>query len=82
MSVDDLLPGTPEPGEGQQLYAGVVLDTPADVDDEVRVRLNTDTDQYVGPMHFMPRDTTLPESGDSCLVAFDQDGKPWLIAWF
>lgn len=92
MSLDDLLPRDKTRDETYtSLFAGVVLDTAGDDLDEVRVRLDVDRDQYVGPMGFTARVTmtgdppelawALPEAGDECLVGFDEKGKPWLLDW-
>lgn len=68
MSVlDDLLPDIPDPLDVLAVRAGTVLDTATAVDDLVRVRLNVDTDQYVGPMSFMPK----PAAGTVSFATWD-----------
>lgn len=83
MSIDDLIPGGERDDERPAvLLTGTVLDDAGDANDLIRVRLDVDRDQFVGPMTFMPRGATLPTVGDRALVGFDSfSGEPWIVAW-
>jgi hypothetical protein len=36
----------------------------------------------VGPCRWQARDAvSLPAKGDACLVIFDNDREPWVVAW-
>lgn len=83
MGLGDLVPHTARSDEQPAaLLAGEILDTAAGAGDLVRVRLDGDRGQYVGPMSFMPRGAVLPSAGDRALVAFESSsGDPWIVAW-
>lgn len=35
-----------------------------------------------GPCAWTPRGALLPEAGDEALVVFDEQGDPWVVAWW
>lgn len=42
-----------------------------------------DDEQRWGPCRWMPRDSvSLPQRGDKCLVVFDNQMNPWILAWW
>jgi hypothetical protein len=66
------------------LVAAVVLEAPASSADKVRVqRLGDTSGLYLGeaswPKPAAPKE--LPAKGDECLVAIDNRGRPWIVAW-
>jgi hypothetical protein len=37
----------------------------------------------IGPCRWQSRDgVSLPTIGDECLVIFDNDNEPWIVAWW
>lgn len=83
MGIERLI--TPPPAELRgavpQGYQGKFRTAPASVDDPAQVTI----DEY-GPAPFdavawMPRGATLPQAGDPCLVALDNEGDAWVVAW-
>jgi hypothetical protein len=66
------------------LVAGVVLEAPASAADKVRVgQLGDTSGLYLGeaswPKPAAPKE--LPAAGDECLVAIDNRGRPYIVAW-
>lgn len=66
------------------IWRGVISSAPVDFADRVTIQIPEMTDTLVFPdLRWMSRDsTTLPAPGDSCLVLFDNDREPWVIAWW
>lgn len=87
MSIESLLPGQPGKADpiakAAPLWQGVIAETAALATDELRVLIpGADNQQHShGPAPFMPRGELLPTEGDRCLVAFDDDGDLWILAW-
>lgn len=85
MALDELIPSPtlPVAGESSRLWEGTILDDAATPNDLVRVALpGADGEQHAqGPCPFMPRGAALPQKGDRCLVAIDDDGSRWIAAW-
>lgn len=73
--------------ERPQMTVGLVCaPAPADANDDLFVTIEAfDGTSPWGPCPFMPRATTgdpdLPQIGDTCLVAFDDTGSPWVVVW-
>ncbi len=66
------------------LVAAVVLEAPGSTADKVRVQqLGDTTGFYLGeaswPKPAAPKE--LPARGDECLVAIDNRGRPYIVAW-
>jgi hypothetical protein len=73
-------PGRPAPAH----LVAIVLEAPASSADKVRVQAVGDTSGlYLGeaswPKPAAPKE--LPAKGDECLVALDNRGAPWIVAW-
>jgi hypothetical protein len=72
-------------------YTGEVIQGASTLGDPVFVQLdNVDeeddddispTPQRVGPCSYSPRGVDLPKVGDRVLVAFSDNGEPWLAEW-
>lgn len=63
---------------------GVIAMDATDVADLLPVIL-PDFDETItwGPCRWQSRDaTSLPAMGDSCLVVFDNQQNPWIVAWW
>ena len=42
-----------------------------------------DPSLQIGPCRWQSRDAvSLPVRGDDCLVIFDNDNEPWIVAWW
>lgn len=83
MSVHEELLGEATPAiEG--LWEGVIASNPGDVGDLIEFTIPAvDADLKFGPCRWMSRDaTSLPVKGDTCLVAFDNNAAPWVVAWW
>lgn len=75
-----LLPGD---GGGQPpLVEGVVVKAPAATTDYIFVSIPDFNEQDLGGLRWMARGATLPQVGDSCLVAFSNTGTAWVVAWW
>jgi hypothetical protein len=66
------------------IWRGVIASSPVDFADRVSIRIPDMTDELVFPdLRWMARNSTeLPAPGDSCLILFDNDREPWVIAWW
>jgi hypothetical protein len=75
------LPAPPALGD---IWRGLVNRAPVDFADRLDIRIPEMNDLLVFPdLRWMPRgNTTLPSVGDHCLVVFDNDYEPWVIAWW
>lgn len=72
-----MLTGDPAPN----LVRGIVLTEPDD-DELVDVMVASfDEDQKFADCIYMPRGDQAPGPGSQCLVAFDDIGAAWVIAW-
>lgn len=75
------LPGSPRPGP-TVLAHGIVVQAPSNLADTILVRIpSTANPDPWGPMPWAPRGSELPTLGQECLVAFDERGEPWVIAF-
>lgn len=68
---------------GQGAVAGYFAKNVTDILEETYVILPSfDHQLQWGPCIWQARDaTTLPGKGDPCLVLFDNDRRPWVVAW-
>lgn len=83
MSISSLIPDTvqPLPRGDTGLLHGIVVSAP---DEQSRIRITLpvfDPEQEFGPIPFMPRAIGAPQPGDLCLVAFNEQGDPWVVAF-
>jgi len=71
------------PGRKPPLIPGVILETPPSSSDPVRVQAAGETGgRYLGEATWpTPPGKELPDPGDECLVAIDNRGVPWIVAW-
>lgn len=67
----------------QSAAVGEVSGTPpAKLGDSLHVKVPSAGLEY-GPVPWMPlpEPKTMPAVGDICLVIFDEDENPWVVAW-
>lgn len=63
------------------LVEGVIATAP-DANGHVYVTLPTfDSERRLGPCPYTPRGTATPSRDASCLVAFDEALRPWVVTW-
>lgn len=73
-------PETPTPDGPQH---GFVVTVPATVADPFTVRLPSFGADFVFEIvYWVPRGAALPGVGDRVLVVFDDEGEPWVTAWW
>lgn len=67
-----------------QCWRGVVASHPSDVSERISVKIPDMNASLVFPnVRWQTRDSTsLPDKGDACLVVFDNDREPWVVAWW
>lgn len=69
------------------LVTATIRQAPAALTDELTVVIPSFADHHFYEVRYWsPRvdadgDTALPEAGDAGLIAFADDGEPWLVAW-
>lgn len=70
--------------DGPRLFSGRVAVGASDMGDRIMVIVPAiDETQRIGPCRWQARDeTSHPARGDACLVAFDEQSDPWVIAWW
>lgn len=63
---------------------GVVKRSPSSLSDKILVRIPAFDDHHVTEVRrWMPRGPDdLPAVGDEVLVIVDDDGEPWVVAWW
>lgn len=71
-------PGLPK------VWAGTIISNPTHFSDLIEfVITDIDPTLKLGPSRWQARDAvSLPASGDDCLVIFDNDNEPWIVAWW
>jgi hypothetical protein len=64
-------------------WKGIINSNPPDFATRVTVIIpGLDPGLELGPCLWMPRDAvSLPAKGDECLVIFDNEREPWVVAW-
>jgi hypothetical protein len=69
---------------GQQVWQGKIATAPTDFAQRVQVIIpDFDAELRWGPCRWQARDeVSFPVVGDSCLVIFDNDREPWVVAWW
>ena len=75
---------TEDPEVGAVAHFGTIAQSAADLTDLVPVILpDFDPNQQWGPCRWQSRDAvSLPARGDACLVIFDNQRNPWIVAWW
>jgi hypothetical protein len=70
----------------KQMFEGTVYEAPGSVTDLIKVTSSQSSgavfDGVIGPIRWMPRGSTLPQIGDSVLIAYAENGSYWVIAWW
>lgn len=68
----------------QGTWRGVFSADVADFADRAYVILPEFDESFAwGPCRWQSRDAvTLPNRGDWCLIIFDNDKEPWIVAWW
>lgn len=78
-----LFDATPSPPADPQAVAAKIARAPESASDLVFVRrAKLDSSQLLGPCYWMPRGDDLPSEGDAALVAEDDNGRLWIVAWW
>jgi hypothetical protein len=78
-SLDDDPFGPPQ----SNVAEGVIASNPAADTDLLRVVVPAlADDQALDDLRWMPRGSTLPVAGDSCLVVLTAQGSAWVAAWW
>lgn len=74
----------PLPPQMSKIWKGVIADPPDDIGSTLSVRIpDMNPDLSFSGVKWQSRDnTTLPARGDECLVIFDNDREPWVVAWW
>jgi hypothetical protein len=63
-------------------HRATVLTTPDTLGDSVSVRLRSEAREIRHEIRaWMPRGTDMPAEGDTALVAVDDEGHMWIVAW-
>lgn len=78
----DLLPDHPD--MMAQTWYGIVANSPVGFASLLMVTIPSFDPQLTwGPCFWQARDAvTLPVKGDKCLIIFDEQRQPWVIAWW
>lgn len=65
------------------LVTAEIANTPGSPTDEVRVLVPSfdGGEHELDALGWTPRGTALPSQGDPCLVAIDENGECWIVAW-
>lgn len=74
----------PERNPMRSAWAGIVATDAASLSDMIWVILpDLDENIRIGPCRWQARDqVNLPQRDDDCLVIFDNDHQPWVVAWW
>lgn len=67
-----------------QVWKGLIAQNAASLTNKLYVTIpDLDPTLRVGPCRWQSRDAvSLPVRGDRCLVIFDNDREPWIVAWW
>jgi hypothetical protein len=77
----DLIPDDPELST-PNVQAAIVKRAPTDLTDTLAVSIPSFDPLKLEEVHFwMPRGDVLPAEGDAALIAYAEDGEPWLVAF-
>jgi hypothetical protein len=78
---DGLLPPDPD-SQSPNVAAAVVKRAPATLTDSLSVAIPAFDEMQLEEVRFwMPRGDVLPAEGDDALIAYAEDGEPWLVAF-
>jgi hypothetical protein len=74
----------PAPPAVSYVWRGIVASHPTDVSQRINVKIPDMNKDLVFPnVRWQTRDSiSLPDRGDACLVVFDNDREPWVVAWW
>lgn len=74
----------PETTELAGIWQAVIAVGASDMSDTVKVRIpGFNSAMQIGPCRWQARDSSShPARGNVCLVAFDDRGECWVIAWW
>ncbi len=80
-SIYDDLPQNPIPNRA---WSGIIVSAPADFSDLVDVVIEDIAPEVKWEgCYWQARDAVnLPSANDLCLVIFDQNMRPWVVAWW
>lgn len=85
MSIDDLFtPTERDQRERPAAVRGTIASAPIDSTTKVYVTIESfdGGENRHGPCRWMPRLISGPAVGDEALVVFDEQGDPWVVAWW
>ena len=82
MGIEQLITGPDALAASPQAHRGSFLTAPGSVTDLADVVLEQAEGVRFDDVRWMPRGATLPTVGDLCLVALDDEGDPWVTAWW
>jgi hypothetical protein len=82
--MSQLFEDRPAPPPLSYVWRGIVASHPSDVSERINVKIPDMNKDLVFPnVRWQTRDSTsLPDRGDACLVVFDNDREPWVVAWW
>lgn len=74
----------PAPPQLRNEWRGKFADNILNFNDPAYVIIpNLDPNLKIGPCRWQARDSaTLPTRGKDCLVIFDNNNEPWVVAWW
>lgn len=68
---------------GHRAFQGAVAVGATDMGQRIYITVPAISDHRLGPCRWQARDdTSHPARGDICLVEFDDQGEPWVVAWW
>lgn len=79
---DELHDGLAQPI--QRIWSGIVANNPTDLSTLVEVTIPAmDSSQRWTKCFWQSRNATdVPHRGDPCLIIFDDNMQPWVVAWW
>lgn len=82
--MSDLFDNLPPRGATQRLWQGVIAADVVDFGDraEILIPALSDDTRIVGCRWMSRDDVNLPNRGDSCLAALDNNNEWWVVAWW
>lgn len=66
----------------QRIWSAIIVEAPASLTDSLKVTIpDLHPDLVVSDVRWNST-TSLPQAGDECLIIFDNDRAPWVVAWW